>query len=283
MPDDWATPDVVQTFKAVDKSEPLNGSARSIPLDTSGDLALVGGVDGSAGIYSISQKKKVLELEVGNGSITDAIWVGGRAIFATSSGNVKIFESGVEVSSFNGHSGEVAALAVHPSKEILASVGADKSYIFYDLTSLTQATQVYTNSCKNFASIKNDRQLILAQALQAQSFIRTVTCLPLAALMGRSKCTTPSPARMLPILTCPAPYKTSNSRRMVLGSQRRAKRQRVFPFGTFVNQRRSSCSKWVARLNACSGIIQGSFWQSRVPADWRSNTIPSLQRNGQKY
>lgn len=152
MPDDWVTPDVVQTFKAIESSNPLNASARSIPLDTSGDLALVGGVDGSAGVYSISQKKIVHELEVGNSAITDAIWVGIRAIFATSSGNVKIFESGTEVSSFDGHSGEVTALAVHPSKEILASVGPDKSYIFYDLTSLTQAIQVYTNSCKDFAS-----------------------------------------------------------------------------------------------------------------------------------
>lgn len=157
MPDAWVTSDVVQTFKAIDRSGPLVASARSIPLDTSGDLALVGGADGSADIYSISQKKIVHELEVGNGAVTDVIWVGGRAVFATSSGNVKIFESGTEVSSFNGHSGEVTALAVHPSKEILASVGADKSYIFYDLTSLTQAMQVYTDSCEDFGSPKKNR------------------------------------------------------------------------------------------------------------------------------
>lgn len=189
MPDDWVTPDVVQTFKAIDKSGPLYASARSIPLDTSGDLALVGGADGAAGIYSISQKKIVHELDVGNGTVTDAIWVGGRAVFATSSGNVKIFEAGNEVSSFNGHSGEVTALAVHPSKEILASVGADKSYIFYDLVSLTQAIQVYTGSCKSFASKYKDRQLMLAQALRALSFIQTATFLPQVALMGSSNCT----------------------------------------------------------------------------------------------
>ncbi|MCJ1463524.1 hypothetical protein MMC07_002132 [Pseudocyphellaria aurata] len=168
VPDDWATSDVVQTFKAIDKSEPLNGSARSIPLDNSGDLALVGGVDGSAGIYSISQKKKVHEIEVGDGSVTDAIWVGERAVFATSAGNVKIFESGIEVSSFNGHLGEVAALAVHPSKEILASVGVDKSYIFYDLTSLTQATQVYTNSCLTSAEFHPDGHLFAAGGIDGQ-------------------------------------------------------------------------------------------------------------------
>lgn len=154
MPDNWVTPGVIQTFKAIDKTSPVYGTARSIPLDTSGDLALVGGVDGSAGIYSISQQKLVYELQVGHGAITDAIWVDGQAVFASSSGNVKIFESGTEVASFNGHSGEVKAVAVHPSKEILASVGVDKSYIFYDLTSLTQAIQVYTDSCRDFVSNK---------------------------------------------------------------------------------------------------------------------------------
>ncbi|MCJ1263074.1 hypothetical protein MMC22_002944 [Lobaria immixta] len=162
VPDDWVTSDVVQTFKATDKSRPLHSSARSIPLDTSGDLALVGGADSSAGVYSISQKKLVHGLEVGNGAITDAIWVGGRAVFGTSSGNVKIFESGTEVSNFNGHSGEVTALAVHPSKDILASVGADKSYIFYDLTSLTQAIQVYTDSCLTSAEFHPDGHLFAA-------------------------------------------------------------------------------------------------------------------------
>lgn len=88
---------------------------------------------------------------MGSGAITDALWVGNRAVFATSSGHVKVFEEGKEISSFKGHSREVAALAVHPSNQILASVGADKSYVFYDLTTLTQATQAYTDSGKYFA------------------------------------------------------------------------------------------------------------------------------------
>lgn len=189
MPDDWVTSDVVQTFKEIDRSSPLYASARSIPLDASGDLALLGGVDGSAGVYSISQKKILHELVVGNGAVTDAIWVGERAVFANSSGNVKVFESGTEVSSFSGHSGEVTALAVHPSKEIFASVGADKSYIFYDLTTLTQVIQVYTDSRKDFASKTKDQQLMVVQVLRALNFIPMVTYLPQAAWMGRSNCT----------------------------------------------------------------------------------------------
>lgn len=124
--------------------------ARSLSLDKSGDLALVGGNIGIAGVYSLSQKQMVRELfEIETvGSVTDAVWAGDWAVFATSKGFVKIFDNASEVSSHNGHAGEVTALAVHPSNEILASVGVDKSYIIYDLATFTQAIQIYTDSCE---------------------------------------------------------------------------------------------------------------------------------------
>ena len=86
------------------------------------------------------------ELEVGSGAVTDAIWAGTRAVISTSSGAVKIFENGYIISSFSGHRGTATALALHPSGDILASVGNDRSYILYDLESNTQATQVYTDA-----------------------------------------------------------------------------------------------------------------------------------------
>ena len=61
---------------------------------------------------------------------------------------VKAFENGVEVSSFSGHAGAVTALALHPSGDILASVGVDKNYTFYDLTSSVQVLQISTDSRK---------------------------------------------------------------------------------------------------------------------------------------
>ena len=79
-------------------------------------------------------------------SVTNTLWAGNKAIVSTSAGLVKVFENGLETSSFSGHAGEVTALALHPSGEILASVGVDKSYIFYDLTSSVQALQISTDS-----------------------------------------------------------------------------------------------------------------------------------------
>ncbi len=151
VPDDWANAEALQTFKVVGTSAPVCPGARSLSLDASGDLALVGGATGTAGIYSISQNKVLHELfEVGSvGGVTDSLWAGSLAVFATASGVVIIFNNGSEVSRYRGHSGEITALAVHPSNEMLASVGVDKSYVLYDLTTSTQAMRIFAESSKN--------------------------------------------------------------------------------------------------------------------------------------
>ena len=147
VPEDWATPNVISTFTPTQKSKSLYTGARTVSVDASGDLALLGGSDGTAGVFSISQNQLVQELPVGS-PVTDTLWAGSKAIIGTSSGIVKAFENGVEVSSFSGHAGAVTALTLHPSGDILASVGVDKSYIFYDLSSSVQALQIFTDSGK---------------------------------------------------------------------------------------------------------------------------------------
>lgn len=151
MPDDWATAEDVQAFRPIEKSDSLYPGARSLSTDASGDLVLLGGDNGVAGVYSASQNKIVQEMEVGSGAVTDAVWAGSRAVVSTSSGVIKVFEGQSEVATFSGHAGKVTALAMHPSGDILASVGVDKSYILYDLTSYKQATQIYTDAGKSSA------------------------------------------------------------------------------------------------------------------------------------
>ena len=106
----------------------------------------MGGTDGIAGIYSLPDDNIVTVLKVGGGAITDAVWYGSQPVIATSSGAVKIFEDGNEVAVFKSHAGAVNALAMHPSGEILASVGTDKSFVFYDLVDKKAVTQVHTDS-----------------------------------------------------------------------------------------------------------------------------------------
>ena len=145
MPDDWTTQEIVQTLKPSRNIQLSCPGAKSVSLDSNKDLALFGGSDGSALVFSISQDKLVQKLDVGS-PITDTLWAGSKAVVGTSTGTIKLFENGVEESSFSGHAGEVTALALHPSGEILASVGIDKNYVFYDLKSARRALQVSTDS-----------------------------------------------------------------------------------------------------------------------------------------
>jgi len=147
VPEDWATRETLQSFTPLHSPKSALVGARTFALNPSGDLALLGGSDGKAGVFSIEAGQIVQQFEAGS-PITDALWVGSKAVLGTSAGAVKVFENGMEVSSFSGHAGEVTALALHPSGEILASVGPDKSYIFYDLTASVQALRVSTDSGK---------------------------------------------------------------------------------------------------------------------------------------
>lgn len=170
VPEDWATPNIVSNFTPTQKSKSLCTGARKISVDASGDLALLSGSDGTAAIFSISQHKLVQELPIGS-PVTDVLWAGSKAIVGTSSGIVKAFENGVEVSSFSGHAGAVTALALHPSGDILASVGVDKSYIFYDLESSVQALQITTDSGRTRHSLRRPMKYAnISKALNTAQF-----------------------------------------------------------------------------------------------------------------
>lgn len=112
-------------------------------VDEAGKLVIVGGSDGVAGIYSIDDNKLQESFKAG-GAITDAAWYGAQPVVATSKGTVKVF--GDNEITFTSHAGSANALALHPTGDILASVGVDKSFVFYDLPGGKAVTQVYTDS-----------------------------------------------------------------------------------------------------------------------------------------
>lgn len=57
-------------------------------------------------------------------------------------------EEGNQVASLTEHAGAATALSLHPSGEILASVGTDKSIVFYDLVGQKRAARSYTDAGK---------------------------------------------------------------------------------------------------------------------------------------
>jgi len=124
-------------------SEPLYPGATSLAVNEAGELVIFGGSDGTAGIYSISTAKVLQSFKAG-GTVTDAAWYESQPIVSTSSGSVKIL--GSDEFTFTSHAGFANALAMHPCGDILASVGVDKSFVFYDLIGRKAVTQVYTDS-----------------------------------------------------------------------------------------------------------------------------------------
>lgn len=146
IPDGWATLEDISAFKPNTPSEVLYSGVRSVSIDDSGDLALLGGADGIAGIYSIPERKVLKALKGGGGAITDAVWASSTAIISTLTGKVTIFSDEQEPASFQTHAGETTALAVHPSGDLLASAGVDKSYILYDLSGRKVISQTFSDS-----------------------------------------------------------------------------------------------------------------------------------------
>lgn len=146
MPEDWATPDDIQGLDSVDSIPALYPGSRTLALNKTGDMAILGGTEGVAGVYSISEKRVVNSLNYGGGVVTAAIWAEDRAIIASSSGSIKVFDGESEVGNLRSHAGAATSLAVHPCGDILASTGVDKSFLMHDLRDLKTVSHVNTES-----------------------------------------------------------------------------------------------------------------------------------------
>lgn len=147
VPEGWATAEAISTYQPSESSTPLYPGSKVLSVNSSGELALVGGTEGVAGVYSLSQKNVTQTLRT-DGPVTDAIWASEKPVVCSSTGSVKVFENGNEVASFTTHAGAATALAVHATGDIVASVGADKSYVLYDLATNSVMTQIFTDAGK---------------------------------------------------------------------------------------------------------------------------------------
>ncbi|KAI1822517.1 WD40-repeat-containing domain protein [Xylaria intraflava] len=159
VPKGWTTPDEITTF-AIETTNSLP-VANPTTLTCEGGYAAVGGLEGEVAVYSVEADTLERSITVGE-PVTDSIWEGSRVYFSTAKGSVKVFDSGNEVASFTDHAGPATGLAMHPSKAILASVGADKSFVFYDLDNLQRATRVYTDAGLTTCAFHPDGHLFAA-------------------------------------------------------------------------------------------------------------------------
>ncbi|KAF2468984.1 WD40 repeat-like protein [Lindgomyces ingoldianus] len=145
IPDGWATADNIASLHVTSSTDALFLDSPTIVLDESGDLALFGGANGVASVYSLSQQKVLHALQCGS-AVTATLWWQSRAIVATSAGTIKVFDGSNEVAELGSHAGQVTSIALHPSGAILASTGIDKYLMFYDLSSFKVVSRVYTEA-----------------------------------------------------------------------------------------------------------------------------------------
>lgn len=143
VPQGWATSDEVAALQQVAYTDLTLSQASS--LDVESDYAALGGLDGKVDIYSIQASKVERSLDIGE-PVTATVWTGSKVVLATSKGSVKVFDSGSETASFHDHAGAVTGLSVHPGGRILASVGVDKTFAFYDLDTLERVARGYTDA-----------------------------------------------------------------------------------------------------------------------------------------
>ncbi|CAG8051187.1 unnamed protein product [Penicillium olsonii] len=167
IPENWASSEAISSYKPTETSEALYPGGRALSVNSTGELALVGGLDGVVGVYSLAQKSVVQTLST-DGPVTDAKWAGEKAVVGSATGSIKVFENGAEVASFKAHAGEVTAVAVHATGDIVASVGVDKSYVLYDLATNTVASQIFTSAALLSVNFHPDGHLIAAGGADSQ-------------------------------------------------------------------------------------------------------------------
>lgn len=144
MPEDWPTLHDVEGYGVGNTSPPIFPGATSLALDEEGQLILSGDSQGIVGAWSPVKHQVRESFNVGDlSAITGAVWYGSKIVVSTSSGTVRV---GADEHTFTSHAGSINGLALHPCGDILASVGVDKSFVFYDLVGGSAVTQVYTDS-----------------------------------------------------------------------------------------------------------------------------------------
>lgn len=144
VPDDWSTGDDVASYEVKTQVDTQFTGAKSLAVDHSGDLFLTGDSDGSLGVFDLKQGAFVTRSNLGAGAILSGVWARDLAVVATANGAVVAAREGTVASTFHQHAGAATAVAVHPSGDIVASVGVDKSYVLYDLSDSKVLTQVST-------------------------------------------------------------------------------------------------------------------------------------------
>jgi pre-mRNA-processing factor 19 len=146
VPEEWATGDAIAAYDVKSTADTQFTGAKALAADRTGDFFLCGDSDGAASVYDLKAGAFTTRSNLGAGAILDGAWANDKPIVATSSGAVVVTQEGTVQYKFRQHAGAATSVAVHPSDDILVSVGVDKSFVLYDLQHNKVLTQVYGES-----------------------------------------------------------------------------------------------------------------------------------------
>lgn len=143
VPQDWATGEQLESFDVTTSVDTQFTGAKHLSTDATGDFFLTGDSDGTMGIFDLAAGAFTTRSSLGAGAILSGAWANDKQAVSTANGTVVVAQEGAIQGKFQQHAGAATALATHPSGELLASAGYDKSYIVYDLSTMHVLTQVF--------------------------------------------------------------------------------------------------------------------------------------------
>ncbi|KAF2773015.1 WD40 repeat-like protein [Teratosphaeria nubilosa] len=162
VPEDWATGDELISFDVKSTVDSQFTGAKTLAVDSTGDFFLTGDSDGTIGVYDLKQSAFTTRSNIGAGAVLSGAWAHDKAVVATSSGAVVVSHEGSVQAKFHQHAGAATAVAAHPSGEILASVGVDKSYVLYDAAQSKVLTQSFGDAELTTVEFHPDGHLLAA-------------------------------------------------------------------------------------------------------------------------
>lgn len=144
VPEGWATADQISSFDQLNAGK-IEYHPSTLAVDD--DTATIGTVEGDVSIYSLKEGQQKRVLHIGE-PLTGTIGTGAKVIYATLKGSVMVYENGEKQFAFSEHAGAVTGISLHPGLDILASVGLDKSIVFYSMEERKKVLRMYTDSRK---------------------------------------------------------------------------------------------------------------------------------------